>query len=105
MSRLDLQARLDAIGEKHGFKVYYQPPDNVTLKYPCIVYGDSGFTDNRADNIHYVIRTRYQITFMTKDADSNIPKEILVAVKHGKLERKFTRDNLYHTVISCLELY
>lgn len=101
MSRLDLQEAL----EKIGCPVHYQPPSSIHLTYPCIIYELDGINSIFADNKVYIGHSKFNVTYITKDADSHIPKQIVDLVKYGSIKRQFKQDNLYHTVISCQELY
>ena len=47
----DLQVVLQEIMGDH--KVYYQPPENLKLTYPCIIYETSDILSNFADNNPY----------------------------------------------------
>ena len=37
--------------------VYFQPPESITLKYPCIIYGRVGIDAVHADNKLYKHKT------------------------------------------------
>ena len=105
MSRLDLDAKLKAVTQKHGMKLYYQPPASLKITYPCVVYEGTGTRSVRADNGHYILFRRYNITFITKKEDPGFIKEILGSINYGSIDREFISDNLYHTVLSCSEIY
>ena len=77
--------------------VYFQPPESKKLEYDCIIYKRRSVRINHADNRPYFYQQEYDITYITKNADSEIPRQI------GKLpkvsfDRAFTADNLYHEV-------
>lgn len=94
-SREDLQDLLEnMLGSRN---VYFQPPENITLKYPCIVYHVYPGDIQHADNLAYVYTKRYEITYIYTDPDSEIVHNIaqLPLCDH---ERHFTSDNLYHDV-------
>jgi len=93
--RTDLHAILvDILGSKC---VYFQPPENLKMKYPCIVYqrvtGDTQF----ADNIPYIIKKRYQITVIDSNPDSPIPDKV-AQLPYCVFDRHFTSGNLNHDV-------
>ena len=54
--RVDLQAILEnAIDSKN---VYFQPPENLKLKYPCVVYTVDAAVTTYADNLPlYIYKT------------------------------------------------
>lgn len=106
MSRLALDAILSKIAKSHNIELWFQPPDGVTLKYPCLLYSPTNPTNFKANNKPYVIFHNYEITYITKVADhEDIIKEIINAVPYGHLIREFKSDNLYHTVIGCSHTY
>jgi hypothetical protein len=48
--------------------IYYRPPGNILLEYPCIVYEKKALEPSFANTSPYVIGTRYQVMFI-----SNLP--------------------------------
>lgn len=98
MNRVELQNELcDVIGSKN---VYYQPPSSYKITYPCIVYELSNKKSSYANNHTYKIDDRYTVTFIHKDADSDIPNKILNRFTMISHDRTFKNDNLYHDVFS-----
>ena len=78
--------------------VYFQPPTSTQIKYPCIVYKRTGYNTLKADNKLYRAIDRYQITYITKDPDSDVPLQILGTFEMCSHNSRFTSDNLYHDV-------
>jgi len=77
--------------------VYFQPPTNVRLQYPCIVY-HRDFADTKfADDEPYNHTKRYQITVIDQDPDSEIPDKV-AALPMSLFNRFFTADDLNHDV-------
>lgn len=77
--------------------VYFQPPTNVVLKYPCIIYRRD-FADSKfADDIVYDHKLRYAITVIDQNPDSEIPKKV-ATMPMSLFNRFFTVDNLNHDV-------
>lgn len=77
--------------------VYFQPPLNVNLQYPCIVY-HRDFADTKfADDESYNHTKRYQITVIDRDPDSGIPDKV-AALRMSLFNRFFTADDLNHDV-------
>lgn len=100
-TRLELQEVLENImsewvddPEEH---VYFQPPSNIRMKYPCIVYDLEKMDLRHANNGPYNLHNRYSVTVITKDPDSEIPYRVaqLPLISHN---RKFENDNLNHNV-------
>lgn len=80
--------------------VYFQPPSNIQMKYPCIVYergtGDTQFADNNP----YIFKFRYQITVIDWNPDSPIPEKV-AELPMCTMDRHFVSDNLHHDVFNC----
>lgn len=93
--RLELQSLLIDILEANH--VYYQPPENVTMTYPCIVYHKDGIVPDWADNYGYKLDNRYAVTVIDRDPDSEIPDRLAV-LPYCLHERFFVADNLNHHV-------
>lgn len=76
--------------------IYFQPPESIKLKYPCIVYNRQGYDVRRANNYSYNVQTQYDVTFITRDIESEFPRKILEHFRMISPGRNFVRDNLYH---------
>lgn len=81
-------------------KAYYQPPENLKLKYPCIVFGRTNALTNYADNKPYQITKRYTVTLITKTADNDEYVDQLLNLPMCTYDRQFVNDNLVHDVFS-----
>jgi len=93
--RLDLHQLLKTFTEN----VYFQPPTNVQLQYPCIVYKRDYADTKFADDAPYNRTLRYMITVIDGDPDSTIPDKV-AAMPMSLFNRFFTADNLNHDVYS-----
>lgn len=78
-------------------QVYFQPPANVQMKYPCIVYQRDHSHTQFAGNLPYLYEKRYQVTVIDRDPDSEIPDKI-AALPKTLFSRFFAVDNLNHDV-------
>lgn len=99
-SRLELQLLLEALLGRES--VYFQEPNNVKmaqLGYPAIIYAIDGIDAKYADNIRYNHTTRYTVTIIDRDPDSDIPAKIAALPLCG-FNRFFVADNLNHFVYS-----
>lgn len=95
--RLELHKILvDILGSSN---VYFQPPETIKMKYPCIVYergsGDTIFADNNP----YRFTKRYQVTVIDRDPDSLIPDKVSV-LPMCTYDRHYTVDNLNHDIFN-----
>lgn len=79
--------------------VYFQPPENTRLKYPCIVYERSDIRNRNAENNVYRQTFHYMITVIDSDPDSEI---VISLSQHPKIRfnRHFVVDGLNHDVFS-----
>ena len=78
-------------------RVYFQPPNDGQMAYPCIVY-ERGQADSRfAGNSLYHYFKRYTVTVITEDPDSPIPDAVatLPLCSHSTF---FVANNLNHDV-------
>lgn len=95
--RLELHILLeDILGSTH---VYFQPPTNVQMIYPCIVYRKSDFDSKYAGNSLYQGTPRYQVTVIDRDPDSTVPRKI-AELPMCNYNRFFTADGLNHDVFN-----
>jgi hypothetical protein len=95
MGRLELQSLLETLTPK----VYFQPPQNVKMEYPCIVYSRDYADTTFADDKPYRITKRYSVTVIDQNPDSDIPDKV-AALPMCVFNRFFTSDNLNHDVYS-----
>jgi hypothetical protein len=94
-TRLQLQSLLESIlGTRN---VYFQPPPNVQMQYPCIVYSRDAADTKFAGNKPYNRIQRYQVTVIDRDPDSGIPDKIAV-LPLCTFNRFFVAENLNHDV-------
>lgn len=78
--------------------VYFQPPTNLMLSYPCIIYVLADVDVKRADNGPYTLYNRYTVTYITRDPDDENRHEIIMKLPYCSMDRPFENDNLYHYV-------
>ena len=79
--------------------VYYQPPENLKLKFPCIIYELEGKDVKFADNGKYMSKRKYSVTIVDKNPDTEIP-ERLEQLPLTRFNRRYVADNIYHSVYS-----
>lgn len=56
--------------------VYFQPPEDRQLAYPCIVYERDDDTIFHADNLPYSVNQRYQVTYIDHLPDSDVVEKL-----------------------------
>ena len=91
--RLQLHQLLETFTEN----VYFQPPTNVQLKYPCIIYKRDFANTEFADDKPYNFKIRYMVTIIDPNPDSEIPSKV-ASMPLSLFNRFYTADNLNHDV-------
>lgn len=95
-SRLKLSQRLRDLGVVN---LYFQPPTDTQIKYPCVVYSLVQMPTEYADNTPYLQHDRYTVTVIDRNPDSPLRK--LVGGLHGSsFTTFFTKDELNHFVFN-----
>ena len=95
VDRLELHEELcELLGSRN---VYFQPPESVTMKYPCIRYRRYAIDNVSADNIPYVQFYGYELTVIDKNPDSEIVKAVS-KLPSCRFNRHYYADNLNHDV-------
>lgn len=80
--------------------VYFQPPADVKIQYPCIIYNrDAGYTRYADDKLYYHKR-RYTVTVIDPDPDTDIPDTLLKTFSLCSPDRDFISGNLNHYVFT-----
>lgn len=93
--RLKLQTLLESVlGSRN---VYFQPPKNIQMLYPCIVYSLSNIRIDNADNDSYRHTKRYSVMLIDRNPDSSVVDK-LSELPMCSFSRAFTLENLHHTV-------
>lgn len=93
--RLKFQTLLEALlGSRH---VYFQPPSNLKMNYPAIVYSVDDQLSEHANNAPYTLIDRYLITIMDTDPDSTIPRKV-ANLPRTRWVRAFRSNDLNHTI-------
>lgn len=95
-TRLTLQSNLEELlGSKN---VYYQPPENLKMEYPCIRYSKSEMRDIYGDNLKYISRDVYDLVVISKKPDNPVIKKLL-ELPYTEFDRHYVADNLNHDII------
>lgn len=94
--RLRLHERLMAIEGLHG-NVYFQPPENFQMDFPCIVYEDDNDHWLYADNGGYIKKRRYTLKLIDGNPDSEL-RELVSQAVNAPMADHFKNDNLHHFV-------
>ena len=79
--------------------VYYQPPENVRMKYPAIVYSRNDIQNTFADNDVYMQSHTYIVTVIDENPDSDIVHRVSL-LPMCEFDRHYAADNLNHDVFT-----
>ena len=79
--------------------VYFQPPPDFIMSYPCIVYSQSNIDTRFANNLPYNLTNQYSLTVIFSDPDSDLPKKV-ASLPMCKFDRRFVLKNLNHSVFT-----
>ena len=95
-SRLELHSKLkELLGSEN---VYYQPPNNLLIKYPAIKYSKSDINLKFADNTPYARMTRYDLIVIDYEPDNEVVDSLL-QLPYCSYDRHYIADNLDHDVL------
>lgn len=93
--RLELQDIFcDILGSDN---VHFQPPNNIKMNYPAVIYKLSDIKPTYADDGVYLLAPRYMATFISKEPDSGIVFK-MAGIKTARFVRHYVDENLYHYV-------
>jgi|SRR5699024_1096708 len=95
-NRLELHSEL----QQFITNLYFQPPVNKSIKYPCIVYNRAGNRRDYGNNDIYLKKRRYTLTLIEESPDSEMADEIEKYFEYCSIDQYFTKDNLNHTTLT-----
>ena len=77
--------------------VYFVPPSNIHLNYPCIIYKRIASEARRADNLRYINWYPYDVQIISKDPEFELFDTFLSHFDAGREGAPFVSDNLHHS--------
>ena len=111
-TRIELHEKLcEILGSQN---VYFQPPTNLEIKYPCIVYERVGDLTRYANNGLYYFMWQYKVIYINRigvddelwpwdpynfeanDRSDKAPLLELLRFPYCSMDTPYTADNLYH---------
>lgn len=78
--------------------VYFQPPEGFRMNYPCIKYNMDNKWTLHADDLKYAGKTRYTVTLIDYDPESEAFNNALEALPYSSFDRPYAAENLNHFV-------
>ena len=80
-------------------RVYFQPPENLKIVYPAIVFHLSKIEVDRASDVPYKGAKEYSVTLITKDPEPDVIDEIL-KIPYSSLDTTYISDGMNHFVFT-----
>lgn len=81
--------------------LYFQPPENIQIEYPAVIYSRNNIKNNSADDLVYSQGTEYQVTVVDKNPDSVLVNK-LSKFPTSRYSRHFSTTNINHDVFIIL---
>lgn len=92
--RLELQYKLEELLGSEN--VYFQPPETIKLKYPCIIYSLDPTYTAHADNRNYIIKNRYHIKHIYKKLSNSLKDKFLNEFMMISHDNAMIADSMYN---------
>lgn len=93
--RLELHEILcDCLGSREA---HFQPPTNVKMNYPAIVYSRDNIGNTFADNKVYMQSHQYKVVVIDKRPNSEIVERVSL-LPQCRFVQNYKADNLNHDV-------
>lgn len=89
------QVLRDILGSEN---VYFQPPSNVRMQYPCIVYERGQASTQFAGNKPYRVSKRYTVTLISREVKEDSVWDRLAGLPSSTHSAFFVADDLNHDV-------
>ena len=96
-NRIEFQQVLENLYGGSNPHVYFQPPENIQMQYPAIVYNRYNIENDNAENIVYLQDVVYQVIVIDKNPDSDIVDRVS-KYPTSRFSRHYVSNNLNHDV-------
>lgn len=80
-------------------RVYFQPPENLKIVYPAVVFHLSKIEIDHASDAPYKGAREYSVTLITKDPEPDVIDEIL-KIPYSSLDTTYISDGMNHFVFT-----
>lgn len=95
------QLQTDLVSILGTSNVYFQPPPDIELSYPCIIYSRTDIHSDHANNKPYKLVKEYMVTVIDPDPDSLIPDKVAM-MPQCSFDRAFKADKLNHDIFTLM---
>ena len=76
--------------------VYFQPPEDLKMKFPCVRYKLSDIKTMKADNMLYNHTQGYELVYITREPDNILVDTMLKTFDHISFSGCQVINDLYH---------
>jgi len=80
-------------------RVYFQPPENLKIGYPAVIFHLSKIKVDHAGDVPYKGAREYSVTLITKDPEPEVLDEIL-KIPYTTLDTTYITDGMNHFVFT-----
>lgn len=94
--KLDEELRDFLLVNTGSSNLYFQPPENVKIKFPCIIYNLKDINLTYADDLAYSGMKSYELKLICKNPDNDYVENLLRSFKYIRFDRSYVNDNLNH---------
>lgn len=77
--------------------IYFQPPENLRMTYPAVIYERFNINTKYADNCVYGTTTEFHVTIVDSDPDSTLVDK-MSNFRTSSFVRQYKSNGLYHDV-------
>lgn len=93
--RIELHEKLcELLGSRN---CYYNPPEDLKMKYPCIIYKKVQSSRKHADDLNYLLFPGYQIIYITRNPDDELIYQI-ENFGYCQFDRQYASEGIHHFV-------
>lgn len=75
--------------------VYFQPPTNISIQYPAIIYSRKDISKVKANNKTYKMNTTFDLMVVDRNPDSPIAAKLL-ELDYCEFDRQYSVDGINH---------
>lgn len=79
--------------------VYHQPPENLALKFPAIIYERTDYDVEYANEVPYVATRQWQITVVSQEPSNAVVDE-LMKLPTADFKTRYVSNRLQHDVVT-----
>ena len=94
LKRVDIQEKFKFLLGSNN--VYYQPPANLKMKYPAIVYSLDGLDVKRFDNTKLINKNCFSVTHIYRNESENLVETMLKNFEYISFDNRSIVDGIYN---------